>query len=98
MTQAAPSRLSKRRAFLAGFAIAVVAFIKLPYAAIPLAVAVPTLWRWFRRDARAAVVDVVWPALLGSFVILVPFFVYFGINGVYGVNWFRRGVLACKSS
>ena len=77
-------RLSKRRAFLAGFAIAVVAFIKLPYAAIPVAVAVPTLWRWFRRDARAAVVDVVWPALLGSFVILVPFFVYFGINGVYG--------------
>ncbi|MEM7288281.1 MAG: hypothetical protein AAF480_18180 [Actinomycetota bacterium] len=77
-------RLSKRRAFVAGFAIALVAYIKLPYAAIPLAVAVPTLWRWFRRNARETLVEVVWPAILGSAVILVPFFVYFGINGVYG--------------
>lgn len=77
-------RLSRRRAFLAGFAIALVAYIKLPYAAIPLAVAVPTLWRWVRRDARAAVVDVVWPAVLGAAVIVIPFLVYFGINGLYG--------------
>lgn len=75
--------LSKRRAFAAGFFMAVVAYLKLPYVAIPLAVAAVTLVRLGWADVRRTVVDVVWPALLGAAVLVVPFVVYFAIADAY---------------
>lgn len=76
--------MSRRRAFLAGLAIAVVAYLKLPYAAIPVVVSLPTLWRSFRTDARTTWSGVIVPASAGAAVLVVPFLVYFGINGAYG--------------
>jgi hypothetical protein len=75
--------LSRRRAFLAGVAMAVVGYLKLPYVAIPLAVSIPTLVAAARRDVRNTVKDTVVPALAGAAVLVVPFFIYFAITDAY---------------
>jgi hypothetical protein len=75
--------LSRRRAFLAGLAMAVVAYLKLPYVAIPLAVALPALWQAVSRDLKAAWTDVIWPAIAGVAVLIVPFLIYFAVNDAY---------------